>query len=184
LNSTYPDPIKFPEFIDHVGKYTVDHPYPYSVAHFTFGIVGEATELKHELEAYVDWLSTEEGLDSDRNASLPLALLLELGDWIWYLVGGLNEFGPRAWGAIVVAEERSQGQEIVDVAIPATSSLKLVEPVKKFVFLKRDEKIPEIIDLMIDCLAIAFSLCQALGVPIGVALALNKQKIEERYPHG
>lgn len=182
--STYPDPIGFPEFIGHVGKYAVDHPYPYSAAHFAFGMVGEATELERELEAYAEWLCTEEGMDSDRNTPLPPPLLLELGDWIWYLVGGLNEFESRAWGSIVVAEERSQGREFADITLPTTSSLKLVEPVKKFVFLRRDEKAPEIIDLMIDCLAIAFSLCRALGVPIGVVLALNQRKIEERFPNG
>lgn len=58
------------------------------------------------------------------------------------------------------------------------------DPTKKFVFLAREGEIPAIIEAMLDCLAIAFSLCRALGVPMGVVLALNQLKIEERYPNG
>jgi NTP pyrophosphatase (non-canonical NTP hydrolase) len=193
LNST--TPITFEEFAEHVDRFTAPHPEPYNLAHFAFGMVGEAGELERELQAYAEWLCSEEGLASDIATPPPLSLLLELGDWIWYQIGFMNaiaELSPPITTLKMMLDEveersfgawrsQSQNEKFLAESAPLKCSLELVEPVKKLVFLCHYEHLPRIIEILGNSLGMALSICRVIGIPVGLVLALNKEKIEERF---
>jgi hypothetical protein len=185
LNPT--NPITFEEFSKHVDRFTAPHPEPYNLAHFAFGMIGEAGELERELEAYAEWLCSEEGLASDINAPPPLSLLLELGDWIWYQIGFVLAIAALSPPPITLemmldeAEGRSRDEKFLAQSAPLRCSLELVEPTKKLVFLGRYEHLPKILEILGTSLGMALSICRVIGIPVGLVLALNKEKLEERF---